>query len=63
MFRVFGGERIRGLMSAFQIEDLPMESRMLVRPGLFLAAAHQPAAATACACLWIKRCYCWHVQL
>ena len=31
MFRVFGGERIRSLMSAFQLDDLPMESKMLVR--------------------------------
>jgi hypothetical protein len=27
--RVFGGDRIKGLMVAFQIEDLPMESQML----------------------------------
>jgi hypothetical protein len=26
---VFGGDRIKGLMVAFQIEDLPMESQML----------------------------------
>ena len=35
MFRVFGGERIRSLMSAFQIDDLPMESKMLVLPSPF----------------------------
>jgi preprotein translocase subunit SecA len=29
LFRVFGGDRVRGLMSAFQIEDLPIESKML----------------------------------
>ncbi|GBF93465.1 translocase subunit chloroplastic [Raphidocelis subcapitata] len=29
LFRVFGGDRIKGLMVAFQIEDLPMESQML----------------------------------
>ena len=29
LFRVFGGDRIKGLMSAFAIEDLPLESRML----------------------------------
>ncbi len=29
LFRVFGGDRIKGLMSAFQIEDLPIESKML----------------------------------
>jgi preprotein translocase subunit SecA len=29
LFRVFGGDRIKGLMSVFQIEDLPIESRML----------------------------------
>jgi preprotein translocase subunit SecA len=26
---VFGGERIQGLMSLLQIEDLPMENKML----------------------------------
>ena len=30
MFRVFGGERIRSMMSMFRIDDLPMESKMLV---------------------------------
>lgn len=30
MFRIFGGDRIRGMMSMFQIEDVPLESRMLV---------------------------------
>ncbi|KAI8466746.1 MAG: chloroplast-associated SecA protein [Monoraphidium minutum] len=29
LFRVFGGDRIKGMMVAFQIEDLPMESQML----------------------------------
>ncbi len=29
LFRVFGGDRIKGLMVAFQVEDLPMESSML----------------------------------
>ena len=29
MFRVFGGDRIKGLMKVFQIEDLPLESKML----------------------------------
>ncbi len=29
LFRVFGGERIQGLMSLLQIEDLPMENKML----------------------------------
>ena len=29
LFRVFGGDRIKGLMTAFQIEDLPIESKML----------------------------------
>ena len=29
LFRVFGGDRIKGLMSIFQIEDLPIESKML----------------------------------
>ena len=29
LFRVFGGDRIRNLMKVFQIEDLPIESRML----------------------------------
>lgn len=29
LFRVFGGDRIKGLMSVFQIEDLPIESKML----------------------------------
>ncbi len=29
LFRVFGGERIQGMMKMFQIEDLPIESGML----------------------------------
>lgn len=29
LFRVFGGDKIKGLMVAFQVEDLPMESAML----------------------------------
>jgi preprotein translocase subunit SecA len=27
--RVFGGDRIKNLMVAFRVEDLPMESQML----------------------------------
>lgn len=29
VFRVFGGDRIKNLMVAFRVEDLPMESQML----------------------------------
>ena len=29
LFRIFGGERIQGLMAAFNVEDLPIESGML----------------------------------
>ena len=29
LFRIFGGDKIKGLMSAFRVEDLPMESQML----------------------------------
>lgn len=29
LFRVFGGDKIKNMMVAFQIEDLPMESQML----------------------------------
>jgi preprotein translocase subunit SecA len=29
LFRIFGGDRIKGMMSAFKIEDLPIESNML----------------------------------
>lgn len=29
LFRVFGGDKIKNLMTAFRIEDLPMESQML----------------------------------
>ena len=29
LFRVFGGDRVKGLMTAFAIEDLPIESKML----------------------------------
>ncbi|XP_043708276.1 protein translocase subunit SecA, chloroplastic isoform X2 [Telopea speciosissima] len=31
IFRIFGGDRIQGLMSAFRIEDLPIESKMLTK--------------------------------
>ncbi|CAA0830616.1 Protein translocase subunit SECA1- chloroplastic, partial [Striga hermonthica] len=29
IFRIFGGDRIQGLMRAFRVEDLPIESKML----------------------------------
>lgn len=29
LFRVFGGDKIKNLMVAFRVEDLPMESQML----------------------------------
>ncbi|XP_075099206.1 protein translocase subunit SECA1, chloroplastic [Nicotiana tabacum] len=31
IFRVFGGDRIQGLMRAFRVEDLPIESKMLTK--------------------------------
>ena len=31
LFRIFGGERIQALMSAFRIEDMPIESGMLTQ--------------------------------
>lgn len=31
IFRIFGGDRIEGLMRAFRVEDLPIESRMLTK--------------------------------
>ncbi|URD85451.1 translocase subunit SecA, partial [Musa troglodytarum] len=31
LFRVFGGDRIQGLMRAFRVEDLPIESTMLTK--------------------------------
>uniref|UniRef100_A0A0D3EN61 Protein translocase subunit SecA n=1 Tax=Oryza barthii TaxID=65489 RepID=A0A0D3EN61_9ORYZ len=31
IFRIFGGDRIQGLMQAFRVEDLPIESKMLTR--------------------------------
>ncbi|XP_074571101.1 protein translocase subunit SECA1, chloroplastic isoform X2 [Curcuma longa] len=31
LFRVFGGDRIQGLMRAFRVEDLPIESKMLTK--------------------------------
>ncbi|EFJ15249.1 hypothetical protein SELMODRAFT_156007 [Selaginella moellendorffii] len=31
IFRIFGGERIKALMTAFRIEDLPIESKMLTK--------------------------------
>jgi preprotein translocase subunit SecA len=29
IFRIFGGDKIKNLMVAFRVEDLPMESQML----------------------------------
>ena len=29
LFRIFGGDRIQGMMKAFRVEDLPIESKML----------------------------------
>ena len=29
LFRIFGGDRIKGLMNAFGVADLPIESKML----------------------------------
>ncbi|KAK9161875.1 hypothetical protein Syun_008216 [Stephania yunnanensis] len=31
LFRIFGGDRIQGLMRAFRVEDLPIESKMLTK--------------------------------
>ncbi|KAL6525855.1 hypothetical protein OROMI_030250 [Orobanche minor] len=31
IFRIFGGNRIQGLMRAFRVEDLPIESKMLTK--------------------------------
>lgn len=31
IFRIFGGDRIEGLMRAFRVEDLPIESKMLTK--------------------------------
>lgn len=31
IFRIFGGDRIQGLMKAFNVEDLPIESKMLTK--------------------------------
>ncbi|KAL2935104.1 Protein translocase subunit SecA chloroplastic [Bienertia sinuspersici] len=31
IFRIFGGDRIQGMMKAFRVEDLPIESKMLTR--------------------------------
>jgi len=31
IFRIFGGDRIQGLMRAFRVEDLPIESNMLTK--------------------------------
>ncbi|XP_078444412.1 albino or Glassy Yellow 1 [Wolffia australiana] len=31
LFRIFGGDRIQGLMKAFRVEDLPIESQMLTK--------------------------------
>ncbi|MCD7457721.1 Protein translocase subunit SA1, chloroplastic [Datura stramonium] len=31
IFRIFGGDRIQGMMKAFRVEDLPIESKMLTK--------------------------------
>lgn len=31
LFRIFGGDRIKGLMNAFGVADLPIESKMLTK--------------------------------
>jgi len=31
LFRVFGGDKIQGMMNAFRVGDLPIESQMLTR--------------------------------
>ncbi|KAJ9543134.1 hypothetical protein OSB04_022841 [Centaurea solstitialis] len=31
IFRIFGGDRIQGLMKAFRVEDLPIESKILTK--------------------------------
>lgn len=31
LFRIFGGDRIKNMMSAFQVADLPIESKMLTK--------------------------------
>jgi hypothetical protein len=48
LFRIFGGDRIKGLMSAFRIEDLPIESQMLTSA---LDEAQRKASTSVCRCL------------
>lgn len=31
LFRIFGGDKIKGMMNAFRVGDLPIESQMLTR--------------------------------
>ncbi|CAG9467841.1 unnamed protein product [Pedinophyceae sp. YPF-701] len=31
LFRIFGGDRIKGMMQAFRVEDMPIESNMLTK--------------------------------
>ena len=47
MFRIFGGERVKSMMGMFQIEDLPIESGLLVCLFPYQAALHPKFAGTA----------------
>lgn len=65
LFRIFGGDRIKGLMSAFRIEDLPIESQVggqiLRAAASFLtrycpvAAAHREPGGWADVGMWLLK--------
>ena len=54
MFRIFGGERVKSMMGMFQIEDLPIESGLLVGPDQVTLNAtlgwHSLRLASSCCC-------------
>lgn len=63
LFRIFGGDRIKGLMSAFRIEDLPIESQV---GGEMWSLFHYPLLSR-CSCPLTARWWAvvglWHSKL
>ena len=67
LFRIFGGDRIKGLMSAFQVEDLPIESGMLTKSLDEAQRKARPApcmfASSIAGMPWVAALQAWlHVQ-
>lgn len=57
MFRIFGGDRIKSMMSMFQIDDLPIESGLLVSCLRLLPQLHLPSGCGLAHCDNFESCF------